>query len=610
MSALRSSRTKRIFKKEWIYIIISAWVAVAGTEELEVQAHFDRKGEVLAPISYEHLGLTLNWTEIEVDLHAALDLVDRQFAKWAAGVEASDDSTEYKRMRVKFVRHLIEHEKEDAKKAVQRMAEALMDEDDRTKRGALGTLAGIVGLGSGLYASFEVSQIEKQVQANHRELVASRAIEKKLTAALKTWANQLSNEKADVEFTRVVKEEFQDFARRTDQIVEVVLAASQNRLHHSMLQDTMVKQSVQKMVNSISKRGFRTVETGMDVVSMAHVSHVRFRTGIRIILHVPIVQKNIKSLPLFRMVPVEVNQNGVALRFSSERDLIAVDVETKEHLVFSESDLQRCQKRAETWSCEAGRLRYKVPKTCVAALYFRNAAAAVVWCDHLWQPVKSGLVEVQPGLYSLSEKTPVIINCPDQAAQQRELDVLQVPANCTAAADDFRVLEAPDFVANSSRLAFNLTFKSEDFGLGGAQYFEQVRLALEDYKVAPVAPLPKALESLWTIVIIIIVVGLAFAVGVAIYVMWRFWKTYRAKAARTVRQEAEDFGLSGFGDQRRFAVPPPSSDRGEVVRSSSNSDESRRDATEEEEEERASSRREARQSRSGRRRQVVEAAVS
>ncbi len=499
--------------------------AMASQEDnLVARGSFEKVGTVVAPVVYEHIGFSINWTAVEDDMQRAFEAIDRQFAIWADKVEASEASQEYKRMRVTFVRHLIEEEKHDAEQAVQEMIDVLWDGEPRDERSLLGDIAGVVGLGSGLYSSFEVNQLRKQVQANRMEVEKSRLVEKRLKKALQVWMNQLSNEKSDVEFGRILRKEFRAFTRHVQDTVGTVISASANQLHSSVFYDRDLKTLLRNVTDQLDLKGFRTVDKGIDALAMAKVSHVREKGAISVLIHVPIVQKKVAELPLYRMLPAEVSKEGTVLSFSSLKRFIAVDGEDGEHMVFSEEDLNACDRRHTQHRCVGARLRFRSPQTCVAAMYFRRPEDVIHWCEHKWEKQTGTTMEVAPGVLSVEPGTQVNVACPGRPLEQVEEPLVKVPPNCSAAADGFRVLAAEDVGTVLTKVFRNFTIVPEELGPGGASYFETVRLSMNSYKVPPVAAMPKQLANMWSIVLAVGLTALVVGLAICGYIAFRLYR--------------------------------------------------------------------------------------
>lgn len=515
---------------------------------------FTEMGTLVAPVTMHHVKYVVTWEDLDHTFTKTLELVSRAYEDWAKKVRASDDDDDAKTSRILRTESLISGYSKEVRQNIDEFHHMTRPKEDTRKERFISTILGLLGIGSGLYASKEVESLNTRVVANHQEVKVGRKALSDLKNSVMQWSNQITESHMDDTFVLQIRDSLTRLNLEVYNLKDGLVAARQNVIHLSILTFADSELLYDAVVKNSSARGLGPVYSGMDMIYQAEVSHIITSEQLVLFLHIPLTHGPQAIKTLYRAEPARISKSGTTLTLSTRENFFAISRDGSEYLSVSSDDLIGCHGSDSMHFCPHVSAFYSTPSSCVACLYFQDPVCAVKLCEHSWGPSAEEVLQVDARRYVFRDLTMITVTCPGKEQQVLHVREVVLEEGCYAISTSFSLRPSEDsLVAMSSVKRGTLNISLPLLGVDDDDFFKQAADNLRKVSVPPVRPLPPQIASLWHIamivMIILIVIGCLVLLGVAAYCIYRKVTDTVDKVANVVGQ-GEDVPARGGSVER------------------------------------------------------------
>lgn len=499
-------------------IVLQSGVGIHS--QLQADTHFSEVGTIVAPMGYEDVRIDVIWDAIIHSTRELLGETKTRYANWSAVMQENRvDDVEVKK-RLTDVGVTLQPLWAAAYNKLDAFEDATLGTGlgDRKERGAFGVVAGILGLGSSLYTSKEVKDMEKQIVVHQHEIEISRHLILDFKKAVTAWTIEVKDAYMEETYLGELRHAIISITQHLQLLTDAVMAAGQNRLHRGILRLSQANTLLLNVTDSAARRGLVTLDRGLDVMFASPVSHIFRSDRLTVWIHVPIVPAGDKSMKkLLRARPAVVQRNGTELALVPKKQFLAIDVLDDEFVAMDSPDLESCRPFGRTRFCPALRRFHRKPQSCVACLYFKQQKCAVKRCSLAWSLVDEEAQQIDEETFYVTES--VVVTCTGQRTVTDAKGYVNVPKGCSALSPSIHVTPVIGRSEITVTMMDNFTIDLHHLGLQDADYFAQVGDTLAKIVIPPVHPLPPKVANLWTVVKWVVIVGTIVAALIAVAVI-------------------------------------------------------------------------------------------
>jgi len=409
-------------------------------------------GSIAAPVNYINVGLRLNFGEIQKiagelgtawdrHRHVVMDADGASKQVWAKG-QILERIRDFQLAKQRF-----DQLKEIAK------GKPLGDREERSlgliMAGAVGALAGLVGLGSTVYTEEQLHHLSKRDDDLERNVAL---LSDGMYQLQDIVADYISEQKQEEEVLRRIQSASHNVTMGTKVYTEathIIQEVLRGEMPSEMASIEELKQILKEVKDVGKQQGLEPLvqkETDLMAVPFSWVMTTDY---LRLILHVPAVMDRARMVrPLYVLDDAVLQQGQRLIRFSTTDQYISVSEDREVHVVHRTSDLNQCHRINRLYLCQSGSIMSKTVDSCTAALYFQDSDMAAAKCDLELVATQQKVVKTGRNRYRTNGRQRLNLICGHQGVQTSietsgQQDTL-IPDGCTASGTHYTLVGDPE----------------------------------------------------------------------------------------------------------------------------------------------------------------------
>ena len=506
---------------------------------LDHTAEFELAGALVAPAGYYDVRFELEWASFEERLSNVSLHVSDEFSAWKTRVLNSNGSTAVKDQRIHAMALHVGPEIDNLRDDIRGFREATgrKKHNSRAKRSWFDDVLSFLGIGSSLYVSHEVDQMEDQVTHLQKELKVSRDIDNSMKNAVSTFSHLLIDYEGDQEFQRDLLEKIGKVRSALQAATSGVFSAKQQVITPELIPHEDAFDIIARAEQDLKEDDLELVVSGLDAVYVAPSSYIATELKFTVIVHLLTAAKDRKALfQLYRAKPSVTLKGRVIHKLVPALNYIGISVVGNSHVVLDSDVLDGCVVVRSKFVCpnlDSGNL---VPSACVACLWYREANCAIKACEHAWSVAHDSVLPLPQRRFALAEPTRVNVVCgPKKWQELVNTSFVIVPDNCAGQLGSLAIYRKPKTLHSSKTIVKRIAIPESGLGVADVD-FGYVEEVLSSVDIAEVSPLPSMGPTLYQIVfwggIVIAIVVVVVALGYAGYkIGMSYLDVQRARAA-------------------------------------------------------------------------------
>ena len=419
----------------------------------DVNVPFFRGGWVEPMVKYEDILIDYSWEPMFNDLASESNRLYTQVSIWIKKRERHSGSDP----QLKKLQEEVEVMRSDYKEQLNVLYRLVRGRANRySKRGFWDVLGEIVTAAFALQNNQDIRTVVRRQNSIHQEQVLTRDLLKKTVERVKKFQEvTLEHEavdKAGIEWrTRMF-----ELYHCLDQVTAVVYAAAQGQVHELLIGPKALMEADRGLRNKEELKDYRRV-LGEKIGLLAAPKSILMGTqGARVVLHVPLAAPEVKEQQLWHLPQAVLVLKDQLVRAQDAKPYYVVD-EDGWGQTLTADELDACTKAGRKYLCHQQRIARRGVFDCTSALY--HGADADKWCLLSAAEKADDHVEmVGPEAFAGKASQKVDVTCPNRRTSRRWSRHFShnLPLNCSAEGEDWRILASGDFRSEHYNGRFNL----------------------------------------------------------------------------------------------------------------------------------------------------------